>query len=84
MKGFMGISGKKMTSIVFLLAVLLIALALGSVTFLINDNDASLPNVGLEGNENMDEEPIEEEEPIEDEPIEGLGSVIEGKRNKKK
>lgn len=80
----MGISGKKMTSIVFLLAVLLIALALGSVTFLINDNDASLPNVGLEGNENMDEEPIEEEEPIEDEPIEGLGSVIEGKRNKKK
>jgi len=84
MKGFMGISGKKMTSIVFLLAVLLIALALGSVTFLINDNDASLPNVGLEGNENMDEEPIEEEEPIEDEPIEGFGSVIEGKRNKKK
>lgn len=88
MKGFMGISGKKMTSIVFLLAVLLIALALGSVTFLINDNDASLPNVGLEGNENMEEEPIEEEEeeeePIEDEPIEGLGSVIEGKRNKKK
>lgn len=81
----MGISGKKMTSIIFLLAVLLIALALGSVTFLINDNDASLPNVGLEGNENMEEEPIEEEEePIEDEPIEGFGSVIEGKRNKKK
>ena len=86
MKGFMGISGKKMTSIIFLLAVLLIALALGSVTFLINDNDASLPNVGLEGNENMEEEHIEEEEeePIEDEPIEGFGSVIEGKRNKKK
>ena len=76
----MGISGKKMASIVFLLAVLLIALALGSVTFLINDNDASLPNVGLEGNENMDEEPIEEDE----EPIKGFGSVIEGKKNKKK
>lgn len=79
----MGISGKKMASIVFLLAVLLIALTLGSVTFLINDNDASLPNVGLEGNENMDEEATEEE-PIEDEPIEGFGSVIEGKKNKKK
>ena len=56
----MGISGKKMTSIVFLLAVLLIARALGSVTFLINDNDASLPNVGLEGNENMEERRLRE------------------------
>lgn len=52
----MGISGKKMTSIVFLLATLLIALTLGSLTFLINDNAASLPNVGLEGNKNMEED----------------------------
>jgi len=28
---------------------------LGSLTFLINDNDAHLPDVGLEGNENMEE-----------------------------
>ena len=44
---FMGISGKQMTSICFLLAVLIITLALGSLTFLINDNAASLPDVGL-------------------------------------
>jgi hypothetical protein len=55
MNSFMGISGKKMMSICFLLAVIFIALALGSLTFLINDNDAHLPDVGLEGNENMEE-----------------------------
>ena len=59
MNSFMGISGKKLTSICFLLAVLFITLALGSLTFLINDNDASLPDVGLgaglEGNKNMKE-----------------------------
>ena len=59
MNSFMGISGKKMASICFLLAVLLIALVLGSLTFLINNNDASLPDVGLgaglEGNKNMKE-----------------------------
>ena len=55
MNSFMGISGKKMTSICFLLVVIFIALALGSLTFLINDNDARLPDVGLEGNKNMKE-----------------------------
>lgn len=55
MNSFMGISGKKMMSICFLLAVIFIALVLGSLTFLINDNDAHLPDVGLEGNENMEE-----------------------------
>jgi len=43
----MGFSGKQKASICFLLAVLLIALTLGSLTFLINDNAASLPDVGL-------------------------------------
>tara|TARA_Y100000389_G_scaffold200128_1_gene239921 strand:+ start:417 stop:641 length:225 start_codon:yes stop_codon:yes gene_type:complete len=52
----MGISGKKMMSICFLLVVIFIALALGSLTFLINDKDARLPDVGLEGNKNMEEE----------------------------
>ena len=61
MKGLMGISGKKMTSIVFLLAVLFIALALGSITFLVNNNDSSLPNVGLEGNKNMKDDEVSEE-----------------------
>jgi hypothetical protein len=58
MKGFMGISGKKMASVGFLLAVLFITLILGSLTFLINDNAATLPNVGLvaglEGNCNKE------------------------------
>ena len=61
MKGLMGISGKKMTSIVFLLAVLFIALTLGSITFLVNNNDSSLPNVGLEGNKNMKDDEVSEE-----------------------
>jgi len=59
MSSFMGISGKKMSSICFLLAVLFIALALGSLSFLINDNAATLPDVGLgaglEGNCNRKE-----------------------------
>ena len=59
MKTFMGISGKKMTSICFLLVVLFITLALGSLTFLINDNAATMPDVGfgvgLEGNCNRNE-----------------------------
>jgi hypothetical protein len=59
MTKFMGISGKQMTSIGFLLAVLLITLSLGSLTFLINDNAATLPNfvldAGLEGNCNRNE-----------------------------
>ena len=55
MKGLMGISEKKMASIVFLLVVLFIALTLGSITFLVNNNDSTLPNVGLEGNKNMKE-----------------------------
>jgi len=46
----MGISGTKMASVGFLLAVLFITLTLGSITFLINDNAATLPNIGLEGN----------------------------------
>lgn len=50
MKTYMGIPGKKMVSIGFLLAVLFITLSLGSITFLINDNAATLPNIGLEGN----------------------------------
>ena len=50
MKTFMGISGTKMASVGFLLAVLFITLTLGSITFLINDNAATLPNIGLEGN----------------------------------
>jgi len=50
MKTLMGISGKKMASVGFLLAVLFITLTLGSITFLINDNAATLPNIGLEGN----------------------------------
>ena len=50
MKTFMGISGTKMASVGFLLAVLFITLSLGSITFLINDNAATLPNIGLEGN----------------------------------
>ena len=61
MKGLMGISGKKMTSIVFLLAVLFIALTLGSITFLVNNNDSTLPNVGLEGNKNMKDDEVSEE-----------------------
>ena len=61
MKGLMGISEKKMASIVFLLAVLFIALALGSITFLVNNNDSSLPNVGLEGNKNMKDDEVSEE-----------------------
>ena len=52
-------SGKKMASVGFLLAVLLITLTLGSITFLINDNDTTLPdiglNAGLEGNCNRKE-----------------------------
>lgn len=48
-------SGKKMVSVGFLLAVLLITLILGSITFLINDNDAILPDIGLEGNCNRKE-----------------------------
>lgn len=56
MNKFMGISGKKMTSICFLLVVLFITLILGSLTFLINDNAATMPNIGfetgLEGNIN--------------------------------
>jgi len=54
MKTFMGISGTKMASVGFLLAVLFITLTLGSITFLINDNAATLPNVGLEGNCNRE------------------------------
>jgi hypothetical protein len=57
MTKFMGISSKQITSIGFLLATLIITLMLGSLTFLINDNAASLPevgmNVGLEGNRNI-------------------------------
>ena len=49
MNKFIGISGKQMTSICFLLAVLLITLILSGLTFLINDNAATLPDVGLEG-----------------------------------
>lgn len=59
MSSFMVISVKKKSSICFLLAVLFITLALGSLTFLINDNAASLPDVGLgaglEGNCNLNE-----------------------------
>jgi len=54
MKTLMGISGKKMASVGFLLAVLFITLTLGSITFLINDNAATLPNIGLEGNCNRE------------------------------
>jgi len=50
----MGISGTKMASVGFLLAVLFITLTLGSITFLINDNAATLPNIGLEGNCNRE------------------------------
>jgi hypothetical protein len=49
MTGYMGISTKKMSSMGFLLAVLIISLTLGSLTILINDNDATLPNIGMEG-----------------------------------
>ena len=61
MKLVTGFSGKKIASIIFLLAVLLISLILGSVSFLINDNPSSLPNIGIEGNENMDEEVSEKD-----------------------
>lgn len=54
MKGFMGISGKKMVSVWFLLAVLFIALTLGSITFLIQDNLSMLPDVGLGGDYNYE------------------------------
>jgi hypothetical protein len=53
----MGIAYKQMVSMVFLLATLIITLMLGCLTFLINDNDTSLPDVGvsvgLEGNRIM-------------------------------
>jgi hypothetical protein len=50
MHKLLGISAKKMSSICFLVAVLFITLSLGSLTFLINDNVATLPHVGLDGN----------------------------------
>ena len=77
MKGILGFSGKTTTSIVFLLAVIFIALTLGSVRFLVNDNSSSLPNVGLEGNENM-----EEEEDVED--VEEMKNKKEGMGNKER
>ena len=59
MTKFMGISCKKLASMGCLLAVLLITLILGSITFLINDNPSRLPDVGLgaglEGNCNKNE-----------------------------
>lgn len=61
MKSVMRISRKKMMSIVFLLAIIFIALALSSVSFLINNNESSLPNVGLEGNKNMKDKEVGEE-----------------------
>ena len=83
MKGILGFSGKTTTSIVFLLAVIFIALTLGSVRFLVNDNSSSLPNVGLEGNENMEEE--EEEEDVEDvEDVEEMKNKKEGMRKKQR
>jgi hypothetical protein len=81
MKGILGFSGKTTTSIVFLLAVIFIALTLGSVRFLVNDNSSSLPNVGLEGNENMEEE----EEDVEDvEDVEKMKNKKEGMGNKER
>ena len=77
MKGVMGFSGKKTTSIVFLLAILFIALALSSVTFLINDNASSMPNVGFEGNANMeDAEEMKNKK-------EGMKHIKEGMKHKK-
>jgi len=82
MKGILGFSGKTTTSIVFLLAVIFIALTLGSVRFLVNDNSSSLPNVGLEGNENMEEEEDVEEEDVED--VEEMKNKKEGMGNKER
>ena len=57
MKGFLGISATKMSSIVFLFVTLMISLTLGSLTFLVNDNAASVPNVGAGiGFEGMEDE----------------------------
>lgn len=52
---FIGISGKQMTSVFFLLAVLVISLSLGSLTFLINNNVASLPEMGLDSDNRLSE-----------------------------
>ena len=79
MKGILGFSGKTTTSIVFLLAVIFIALTLGSVRFLVNDNSSSLPNVGLEGNENMEEEDVEDVEDVEE-----MKNKKEGMRKKQR
>lgn len=62
MKGFLGISATKMSSIVFLFVTLMISLTLGSLTFLVNDNAASVPNVGAGiGFEGMTDEDIKQE-----------------------
>ena len=62
MKGFLGISATKMSSIVFLFVTLMISLTLGSLTFLVNDNAASVPNVGAGiGFEGMEDEGVEQE-----------------------
>jgi hypothetical protein len=47
MKSFLGISASKISSMVFLLLAIMISLTLGSITFLVSDNEASVPDVGM-------------------------------------